>query len=31
MKDATVMGLTLFHHAGQKLLNESEVLEIVGG
>lgn len=31
MKDATVMGLTLFHHAGQKILNESEVLEIVGG
>lgn len=29
MKDATVMGLTLFHHAGQKLVNEQEVIEIV--
>ena len=29
MKDATVMGLTLFAHAGQELLNKEEVLELV--
>lgn len=31
MKDATVMGLTLFHHAGQTIKNVDEVLEIVEG
>lgn len=29
MKDATVMGLTLFAHAGQALINKEEVLELV--
>jgi len=29
MKDATVMGLTLFHHAGQPILNADEVIELV--
>lgn len=31
MKDATVMGLTLFHHAGQPISNLAEVLAIVEG